>query len=194
MYSLPTTVEINGASFGIRNKGDFRMVLDCFSALNDTELSDIERAYSSLIIFYKDFNSIEDVLEHIDEFEDLQKEMLKFFNGGEDNLESNTDNYKIIDWNKDSNLICSAINNVAGKEIRSEKYLHWWTFLGYYMSINESLLTHIISIRYKIAKNESLDKSEKKFRQSNPQYFNLDMRSNEQKEADDYIKQLWGKS
>lgn len=192
MYELQTSIEINGASFGIRNKGDFRMVLDCFKALNDDELTGVERLYSALIIFYEDFNDIDDLISQEKILTDLQKQMFLFFDNGEENLPSNTDNHKVIDWEKDSNMICSAINNVANQEIRSLPYLHWWTFLGYYMSIGECLLSHVISIRYKIATDQKLEKHERKFKQENPQYFNIDMRTNEQKEADDYIKQLWG--
>lgn len=191
MYSLQTHVEVNGASFGIRNKGDFRMVLDCFNALNDAELSPMEKLYSAMIIFYEDFNTLDDIL-NCDCLEELQLEMGKFFNGGEEDTTSNTKGYQLIDWNKDSNLVCSAINNIANQEIRALDYLHWWTFLGYYMAIGESPLTTIVTIRYKIASNKKLEKYEKQFKQDNPQYFNIDTRSAEQKEADDYVRQLWG--
>lgn len=192
MYSLQTSVQIGQASFEIRNKGDFRMVLDCFEALNDEELTPQEQMYSALIIFYEGLNSLEDLLEQGDLIPELYKEMVKFFNGGEEEIQSNTEGYKLIDWKKDSNLLCSAINNVAKTEIRALKYLHWWTFLGYYTAMGECTLSTIISIRYKIAKNEKLEKHEQKFRASNPEYFNLDLRTASQREADDYIKQLWG--
>ena len=52
MYNIPTSITIQDKSFGIRNKGDYRVVLDCFSALNDTELTDQERMIAALIIFY----------------------------------------------------------------------------------------------------------------------------------------------
>ena len=192
MYELQTTVNINGASFGIRNKGDFRMVLDCFKELNNPELDGAERLYIALIIFYEDFNDLDDIRKHSDILDELRKQMFIFFDGGDEVLQSNTGNHRLLDWDKDSTMICSAINPIANKEIRDTRYLHWWTFLGYYMAIGESLLSHVISIRYKIATGKKLEKHEQQFRQQNPQYFNIDMRSIEQKEADDYIKQLWG--
>lgn len=192
MYSLQTTVEFDGYVFNIRNKGDFRMVLDCFEAINDTELEPLERMYSALIIFYEDFNDVEDVTDCEELLEKLYSEMIKFFNGGEDEVKSNTESYKLIDWKRDSNLVCSAINNVAKQEIRALDYLHWWTFLGYYTAIGECALSNIVSIRYKIAHGDKLEKNERKFKQENPEYFSLDMRSSEQKEADDYIHKLWG--
>ena len=191
MYSLPISIQINQASFGIRNKGDFRMVLDCFEAINDSELSELERTYAALIIFYEDFNDIDDLVQ-CDVLPQLQDEMIKFFNGGEESISSNTNNYTLIDWKKDSNLVCSAINNIAKQEIRALDYLHWWTFLSYYLAIGECPLTNIVSIRYKIAHGEKLEKYEQKFKKDNPEYFNLDFRSKEQQEADDYIRKLWG--
>jgi hypothetical protein len=191
MYSLQTSVQIGQASFEIRNKGDFRMVLDCFEALNDPELSESERLYSALIIFYEDFEDIIDVIKHEDILFELSTAMMKFFNCGEE-AQSNTDGYKLIDWKKDSNLICSAVNNVAKQEVRALEYLHWWTFVGYYTAIGDCPLTTIICIRSKIAHGEKLDKPEKKFRDENPEFFNIDMRSSDQQWAEDYVKQLWG--
>ena len=190
MYSLETSVQINQVSFNIRNKGDYRMVLDCFEALNDTELSELERLYSALIIFYEDFNDVEDFPDK-ETLTQLVYAMFDFFNQHED-IQSNTQDIRVIDWDKDSNLISSAINKVAGQEIRGMDYLHWWTFLGYYMAIGECLFSNVVSIRYKSIKGDKLEKHERKFKQDNPQYFTIDFRTTEQKEADEYVRQLWG--
>ena len=192
MYSLQTSVQIGQASFEIRNKGDFRMVLDCFEALHDEELTPKEQRYSALIIFYEDFNSLEDLLVESDKIPQLYNEMIKFFDCGEDSAQSNTGGYRLIDWNKDSNLICSAVNNVAKTEVRASEYLHWWTFMGYYIAIGECTLSTVISLRYKRAHGDKLEKYEKKFIANNPEYFNIDTRSNAQREADEYVRQLWG--
>jgi len=192
MYFLQTSVQIGQASFEIRNKGDFRMVLDCFNALNDSELTEREQLYSALIIFYEDFNSLEDLLDHEELIPELFKEMTKFFDCGDEESKSNSGGYNLVDWNKDSNLICSAINNVAHQEVRALEYLHWWTFLGYYAAIGECTFSTIVTLRYKKAHGDKLEKYERKFIQENPNYFNIDMRSAAQKEADDYVKKLWG--
>lgn len=192
MYSLQTSVQVGQESFHIRNDGDYRMILDCFEAMNNKDLSELERTYVAVAIFYDEFEDADAVLQRGDIIDDLYKGMIDFINCGETERESNTRNYKVIDWQKDSNLICSAINNVAKTEIRALDYLHWWTFMGYYNAIGECTLSNIVSIRYKTAKGEKLEKHEKKFKQDNPEYFNLDMRSAEQKRADDYIQSLWG--
>ena len=135
MYTLPTTVKIRDNDFKIRNKGDFRMVLDCFNALQDDNLSQQERVISSLIIFYDDVHSYEDLCVLFKDDEDLKlaiEKMYEFFNCNQKEVGAKQ-NYKLIDWDNDSQIICSAINNVANIEIRSLEYLHWWTFMGYYI-------------------------------------------------------------
>lgn len=183
MYDLPTFVKIDDKEFHIRKNGDFRMVLDCFNALNDLGLHKEERIISSLILFYQDLKDVEDVY-NCECVDILAREMMKFFNCGSDGEDERKSNYRLIDWDKDSNLICSAVNKVAGKEIRSEQYIHWWTFMGYYMAIGQSPLSTIVGIRSKIARQEKLEKHEKRFRYENPQYFNMDYKTLEERELD----------
>lgn len=190
MYEIPTTVRINGEEYAIRNDGDYRVILDCFLALEDDTLDSKERLLAALIIFYKDFNSVQDIYS-FEYLEEAVTGMYNFFNCGQEPSENNSVNYKLIDWEKDSQLICSAINKVANKEIRAEKYLHWWTFMGYYAAIGESALTTIIHIRDKIVRQERLDKTERKYKQRNPQYFDWNHSSVEQREADRLVTELW---
>ena len=190
MYDLPTSVEIDGESFKIREKGDFRMVLHCFKTLSAEDLSEKERILACLMIFYEGLDTFEDVL-NLKNFEQAVKEMFAFMQAEQEENPKSKSATSLIDWEKDSLLITSAINNVAGKEIRAEKYLHWWTFIGYYMAIGDCAMSQIVAIRYKIAHGEKLEKHEKKFRSENPQYFNIDYRSAEQKQADAFIQNLW---
>ena len=53
MWDLPVSVEINGKIHAIRNKCDYRVVLDVISALNDNELTEEEKIKCALIIFYE---------------------------------------------------------------------------------------------------------------------------------------------
>lgn len=191
MYEIPISVQIGERSYAIRNRGDYRMVLDCFRALNDIDLSTQERIYASLIIFYEDMECLED-LEELPDIEEAVKQMYIFFNCGRF-IEEDKKTPKLIDWEKDEQLICSAINNVAGQEIRILPYLHWWTFMGYYMAIGESPLSTIVGIRNKLATHQKLEKYERKFQQENPQYFNVDFRTEEDKKYDELVKQVWNK-
>jgi hypothetical protein len=185
MYELPTSIEINGQFHKITNEGDFRMVLDCFSVLEDVTISENERILCCLIIFYDELNELEDVWDVFGENRDeAVKLMFEFFNNGKPKSQSvgmNMD-HKLVNWEK-----------VVGKEIRNEKYIHWWTFLGYYMAMGDCLYATIIHIRDKIVKGKKLEKYEVEFKRSNPDYFNWDSRTAEQKENDEMIRNLWNR-
>ena len=189
MYDIPTSITIQDQSFAIRNKGDYRVVLDCFSALNDTELSDQERMIACLIIFYEDLESAEDI-NNLPDVEEAIKKMYDFFNCGEEDIGAKA-NYRLIDWDKDSQMICAAINKVSNKEIRLEPYIHWWTFMGYYTAVGDSLLAQVVGIRHKIVTNKKLEKYEQQFKRDNPQYFTWNHKSIEDREAEDWVKSMW---
>ena len=190
MYTIPTSIDIAGKQFKIRNNGDYRMVLDCFSALNDAELNTEERLFCSLIIFYEDLNDISDI-QLLPDLECAIIEMFKFFNCGLSGENAKKVPYKLIDWDADSQIICSAVNRVAGTEVRAEPYIHWWTFMGYYSAIGECLLSTVITIRDKIMRGKKLEQHEREFRQQNPQYFVWDSSTAEDKEADALFNELW---
>lgn len=191
MFELPTSVVVDGQEYPIRNKGDYRVVLDCFTALNDTELDEQYRILTSMIIFYEDFEDESDILINFgDSMKEAVEEMFKFFNLGK--LEENTKPQpKLVDWDQDQQLIAAAVNNVAKMEIRALPYLHWWTFMGYYMSVGESAFATVVSIRSKMKSGKKLEDYEKKFRQDNPQYFVWDSRTLQDKLDDEYILNLW---
>lgn len=190
MYELPTSIEIDNQEFRIRNNGDYRVVLDCFNALEDIELDLESRIVTCLVIFYEDMESVDDILK----LPNLQKavsEMYRFFNCGQVESPGASSNNKLIDWAQDSQLIFAAINNVSNKEVRLEPYIHWWTFMGYYTSIGQSVLSEVVCIRNKILKNKKLEAHEKEFRQNNPQYFNWNAKSVEAREADEWARSIW---
>ena len=189
MYTIPTSITIDGVEHKIRNNGDFRVILDCFQALEDVELDARERLLACLIIFYEDINSITDI-EKIENLQEAVTKMYNFFSCGSQSVGTQTTR-KLIDWEQDSQLICSAVNKVAGTEIRALPYLHWWTFMGYYSSVGECPLSTIIRIRDKILKGKKLEKGEREFRAENPRYFNWNSKTVEENEADMLVRSLW---
>jgi len=197
MFSLPTSIMINGRPYGITNKGDYRMVIDCFSALNDVDLTEEERVISALIIFYEDINSLEDldILFDPESFREAIHQMYEFFNCNQKEIGAKS-NRKLVDWEQDEQIIVSAINNVAKTEIRAVEYMHWFTFMGYYISVGESVLSTVVSIRDKILKGKKLEDYEKDFRRDNPGYFEWNHKTVEELEADkefEAIMQSWHK-
>lgn len=167
LYELPTTIDSAGQTLHIRNRGDWRTIIDVNIALSDPELTDQERLIAGTIIFYE---------ESPDEIQDIQAAvtgMSEFISAG---MEGHSRGRKLIDWEEDALLIISGVNGVLGREIRAETYMHWWTFMAAYMGIGESALATVVSIRDKIAKGKKLEKYEQEFKRDNPQYFGLNKR------------------
>ncbi len=157
MWSLPICVEIDGIKHNIRNKCDFRVVLDVISALNDKELDEESRIKCALFIFYEDIESITNYQVAVDE-------MMKIINIGEDYSKDETESPKVMDWEHDYKNIVPPISRVLGYSVRDiNKYTHWWDFIGAYMEIGDCYFAQIISLRLKRAKGKKLDKIDEEF-------------------------------
>ena len=149
MYELPISITVNEISYNIRNKGDYRVIMDCFIALNDYDMEKDFRIITSLLIFYEDLNSFEDIDDlDSDTLKELIQKMFLFFNCGEKSIGA-VKNYRLIDWENDSQILASSINKVANTEIRSLPYMHWWTFMGYYLQIGEGVLSRLYPLEKK---------------------------------------------
>ena len=182
VWSFPTSLNIGGVEYEIRT--DYRVILDLLMALNDPELSDSDKKVSAymqsrviLEIMFPDCDNIPQ--EHIQEALDKVAEFIDM-GIGDDSKKPKT-----MDWEQDAPIIIPAINKVLNKEIRAEKYMHWWTFLGAYMEIGEGLFSNIIHIRQKKAKGKKLEKWEQDFYKENKSLIDFqhkEKRSNEEKE------------
>lgn len=153
-WCLPTNVFIDGVSHAIRNKCDYRVVLDCISALNDVDLTDEEKIKCALYIFYDDISRIED-------WQTATVEMYRIISGGEMDEQTSTNKPRLMDWEHDYRLIAPPVSRVLGYDVRNpDVYTHWYTWLGGYMEIGECTFATIVSIRSKRAKGKKLDKWE----------------------------------
>ena len=179
-YSLPCAVEIDGTSHNIRNKGDYRTVLDVIAVLNDPDLNDREKAYCSLQIFYEDADSIKDN-------EKALREMFIFVNLGV-NEDNNRPTPRLMDWEQDFNIIVAPVNRIIGKEIRSMDYLHWWSFISAYYEIGDCCFANVVSIRKKLKTGKKLEKYERDYYRDNKSIIDLHERvSTEEQELIDSI-------
>lgn len=182
MWSLPISVDIDGKEYAIRNKCDYRVVLDVIVALNDTELEMENRIRCALFIFYEDLTGCTD-------FETAVKEMMKIINLGEEETEQDN-KPKIMDWQHDFQLIAPPVSRVLGYSVRDEKkYTHWYDFIGAYMEIGECQFSSVISIRTKRMKGQKLEKSEQEFYRENKKMIDLPQKLT--KEEQEWLDSDW---
>lgn len=181
---LPTTLEVGGVERKIRT--DFRDCLEIMNACADPDLTHIEKLEVMVEILYED--SIE-----TDYIEEAMEKAVWFLNCG-DTIEDNGKNKKrVFDWEQDEQIMFAAVNRVAGKEVRAEKYVHFWTFVSYFYEIGEGLFSTVINIRSKKNKNKKLEKHEQEFYKENKTLVDLKKRySTEQKAEMDFINSLLG--
>lgn len=192
MYELPVTVIINEKEYAIRNKADYRTILGAVTVSQNADLTESEKTVAALIIFYEDVNEPEDIFTVFDDIQAACDEMMAFIDMYGRSNGYNT-HRKLVDWKQDETLIVSAINNVAKTEIRALPYLHWWTFISYYLAISgESSLATVIGIRDKISKGKKLEKYEQEFKRNNPQQFEWKVELTEEEKAfEKEIDSIW---
>ena len=76
-----------------------------------------------LRIMYVDLDKMDTSL-----YMEAYEKAVKFINvGQEDKRENNSP--KLMDWEQDEQLVFAAINKVAGTEVRTFEYMHWWTLM-----------------------------------------------------------------
>lgn len=156
---LPDSLNVNGKDIPIRST-DFRVALIVFQAYEDPNLTVNEKEFI--------------VLDALLGFENIPKDSINdayqkccwYLDGGKE-PDRRAYKPKLMDWEQDEQMIFSAVNHVAGKELRTEKHIHWWTFLGYFDEIQEGLFSTVLSIRQKKNKNKKLEKWEKDFYMEN---------------------------
>ena len=180
MTDLPYTLRVDGKDIPINC--DFRDVITIFIALNDNSLEEEEKGYILLNNLYS--CNVEDIQNKEEAFAQA-----KWFLDWGKTYEEKTESKKILDWEKDYNFIISALNGKVKtvEDVRELPFLHWWTFLGYFVERGKCQYTTILELREKLASGKTLDKWEKTVLRENREDIML------KDETDNEIeKMLWG--
>lgn len=187
IYGLPTSLEVNGIEYPIRT--DFRDVLRVVLAMNDPNLTDQEKVYVCLYVLFEDFEDMEK-----EDYEAAFKAASIFIDCGESHSVGKKKKQKpVMDFEQDERLIIAAINRVAGKEIRSLDYLHWWTFIGYFMEIGECTYSTVLNLRKKKNEGKVLEGWEKEFWDQNKDICVLKEKLSDKENEDlELVKKLLG--
>lgn len=183
IYELPLSVKIDGIPCEIRNKCDFRVVLDVIDALNDTELSEEERLQCALFIFYGE------EIKKVTNYEEAINQMFIVINCGEEEQEDDK-KPRVMDWKHDFPVLAPPISRTLGYDVRTpDRYTHWWTFIGAYMEIGECTFSNIVTIRKKRMKGIKLEKWEEEFCRENKKLVDLPMKLSQ--EEQDFLESDW---
>ena len=190
-WKLPTSLKIGGVDYPIRT--DFRDILTILRAFNDPDLPDWAKTQVMLQILYPDHEKISGP-----DIKEACEQAVLFIDAGREPEKEDRKRPVLMDWDQDADIIIPAINRVAGTgDVRAMPYLHWWTFLGYYMEIGESLFSNIVQIRQKKAKRKKLEKWEQEFYRENKKLIDIKAKLSEEEEAirkaeEEALKELWG--
>lgn len=163
-YILPTTLNVHGVAYSIRS--DFRDILNILMAMSDPDMEAWENQEIMYRIIYPDCDTMP-----ASAFREACEAACKFIDG---NMPDGKPKPRTMDWEKDASIIIPAVNKVAGKEVRAVEYLHWWTFLGYFMEIEDGMFSQVLSIRQKKARGKKLEKWEKEFERENTELVRLE--------------------
>ena len=159
-WELPESLPVAGREYEIRT--DFRDVLQILAAFSDPDLKEDEKVYVCLFILFVDFEALPPAA-----YEEAFKAASRFIDCGRNWEETPKKSPRVMDWEQDGSLLFPAVNKVAGQEVRSAPYMHWWPFMGYYMEISDGVFSTILSLRQKKAKGKKLEKGEREFWQQN---------------------------
>lgn len=182
-YDLPTSLMIGGVARPIRT--GWRVIMDIFAMFYDPELDSEMKSIGLIKILYPRWQEIPagDMQEALDK-------ACEFIDCGQ--APDGRPRPRVVDWETDWPLILPAINQIANIEVREHPDIHWWTFFGWYMSIEKSLFSSVILIRQKKAEGKKLEKHEKEWYTKNKNLVDMKKRrtAEEQAEMDALLKWL----
>lgn len=186
LWSLPKSIYAGDTEIPIRT--DFRVVLDLLTALSDPDMEGETKAETNEIkAMLMTEIMIPDCEKYItpENAMEVIQALSNFIDMDNDEISHGKPQPRVMDWEQDARLIIPAVNKVVGHDIRSDEYVHWWTFLAAYLEIGECTFSHILSLRQKKAKGKKLEKYEQDFIRENKNLVYLKERKTEQEERED---------
>ena len=164
---LPETLTVCGEEYNIRS--DYRNVLQVFEVFSDPELELGEKWIVAIYLLFECFYCAADVEAAAANGFDVNEaaEQIAWFISLGKQAKKDTE-LPVYDWIQDEQMIFSAVNKVAGKEVRDVDYMHWWTLSGYMSGVDkDDNFTFIVGIRDKRNRGKKLDKHELEFYRRN---------------------------
>lgn len=183
-WDLPYSLNVGGVDYEIRE--DFRAVLDILTAFSDDELNEKEKTQAMIEILYYPVLPPPEALEEA-------AEAARWFIDCGITREEEQPTARTMDWEQDAGIIFPAVNKIAGFETRGRQTIHWWTFYGWFMEIDDGLFSQVLSIRQKLAKGKKLEKWEQEFLRNNQKLCKLKGAANGTQGDYEFFAELFGR-
>jgi len=173
---LPKQIEVAGVYRNIRT--NYKDIITILIMFEDPDLTQEEKVWDCLDILFFGINNIPQK-----DYDAAFQAALKFIDHGIE--KENEKSPRLMDWEKDEPILIPAINKSAGFDVTRVPYIHWWTFMGYYMEIGDnSVFTQVVNIRNKQAKNKKLNDAEKEFYKQNKKLITLPKKRDKEEQAE----------
>lgn len=183
-WELPEQAELDGMRYRIH--ADFRDVLDILSRLENPDEPEFLRWAQALALFYEE--------PVPPQSRETAMRWLADFVAGEQAQENTRPAPQLLDWQRDARMIIADVNKVAGCDIRTLPFVHWWSFLAWFGAIGEGQLSMVVSIRDKLRRGKKLEKWEQEYYRENRARIDLPRRySAEEQQERDRLNQLLGR-
>ena len=170
LYTLPRSMTLGGREYPIH--ADFRQILRIIYVLEDPQWPEFLRWQVALELFCPGVP------------DGYRAQALEFLGSFIRCGAPDVPGPRLLDWQKDAAVIISDVNKAAGRELRQEKFVHWWTFLGWFHAIGQGQLATLVSIRDKRRRGQKLEGWEQEFYSQNKQQVDLPPRLTAAEEAE----------
>lgn len=169
LWELPQAAVIGGKTYPF--DGDFRNILKILQVLDDPVYPEFLRWQIAVRLFYT--GALPPDREAM--------EYLSFFlRCGEEDAPGP----RLLDWEQDAAVIIGEVNRAAGCELRSRRFVHWWTFLSWFHAIGDGQLAALVSLRDKLRRGQPLEGWEKDFYRRNKSRVDLRKRHTAEEAAE----------
>ena len=169
LYRLPVTICLGGRDYPIC--ADFRRILQIIGVLETQQWPEFLRWQVALELFCP---NVPDA--HRPE---AMEKLADFIRCGA----PDTPGPRLLDWQQDAQVIMSDVNKAAGRELRQEDFVHWWTFLGWFHAIGQGQLATLVSIRDKRRRGQKLEPWEQEYYRVNKHRVDLPARLTPREQA-----------
>lgn len=157
LWTLPEAVRFADTDWRVHT--DFRDVLEILRWLDgsaDPALTDSERWYVALALFYRDFSLMPPT-----QYREACEAMATFMQAGRP--DGGPCAPRLMDWQQDAALIAAGTARAAGQDLRALPHLHWWSFLGWFDSIADGPFATVVALRDKLRRGKKLEPWEREF-------------------------------